>query len=56
MLHLNSGIDENAVYEDYDKLIEEGPKNFVHVVHEHYRSIVHIKRHNHILVVSIPRP
>jgi len=56
MLLLSSGIDENVVNEDYDKLIEEGAKNSVHVVHEHYRSIVHIKRHNHILVVSIPRP
>jgi len=45
-----------VVYEYNDKLIQIRPKDFVHVVHEDYRSICHPKWHHHILVVSIAWP
>ena len=43
MFPLGPEINEYVVYEDYDKLIQEWPKDPVHILHEHYRSIGHPK-------------
>jgi len=43
MLVMSFGVDKNVVYENYDKLIKERLKDYVHIVREQGRSISHTK-------------
>jgi hypothetical protein len=54
MLFFTLGIDQVVINEDHDKLIQLWHEHGVHQVHEMCRSIGESKRHNQILVQSVP--
>ncbi|BAT83742.1 hypothetical protein VIGAN_04094900, partial [Vigna angularis var. angularis] len=49
-------IDKYVIYKHHHKLVQEWSENSIHIVHEYGWSISHTKRHNYILIVSIPGP
>jgi hypothetical protein len=54
MLFFIFGVDQDVINEDHDKLVEFRHEYGVHQVHEMCRSIGESKRHNQILIQSIP--
>jgi len=52
-LLLSFGVDIDVVYEDHDKLIQEGSEDLIHVVHEHGYCIFNSKGHHNILIMPI---
>jgi hypothetical protein len=54
MLFFIFGVDQDVINEDHDKLVEFQHEYRVHQVHEMYRSIGESKRHNQILIQSVP--
>jgi hypothetical protein len=54
MLFFILGVDQDAVSEDHDKLVQLRHEYGVHRVHEMCRSIGESKRHNQILIQPIP--
>ncbi|BAU01026.1 hypothetical protein VIGAN_11017800 [Vigna angularis var. angularis] len=56
MLSLCLRVDENIIYKNDHKLVQVWPKDAVHIIHEHRRSVCYSKWHHYILVVSITRP
>jgi hypothetical protein len=53
-LFFNLGVDQDVINEDHDKLVQLRHEYGVHQVHEMCRSIGESKRHNQILIQSIP--
>jgi hypothetical protein len=54
MLFFILGVDQDVVNEDNDKLVQLRHEYRVHQIHEMCRSIGDSKRHNQILVQSVP--
>jgi hypothetical protein len=54
MLFFTLGIDQDVINEDHDKLVQLWHEYRIHQVHEICRSIGESKRHNQILVQSVP--
>jgi hypothetical protein len=54
MLFFTLGIDQDVINEDHDKLVQLRHEYGVHQVQEMCRSIGESKRHNQILIQSIP--
>jgi hypothetical protein len=54
MLFFTLGIDQDVIYEDHDKLVQLRHEYGVHQVHEMCKSIGESKRHNQILIQSVP--
>ncbi|CAL0331020.1 unnamed protein product [Lupinus luteus] len=56
MFFLVFRINQNVIDKHDHKRVELWMKNYVHVVHEHCRSIGYTKGHHEIFVMTIPRP
>src|SRR3954470_17685664 len=56
MIIFTLGIDQNIINEHNHKMIQIIVENPIHILHEYTRCISHTKRHNRILIMTIPRP
>src|SRR3954470_23200787 len=56
MIIFTLGIDQNIINEHNYKLIQIIMKDPIHILHEYTRCISNTKRHNRILIMTIPCP
>ena len=54
MIALTARIDQNIIYEEYDKCFQVLLKHPVHQVHKIYKGIGKTKGHNQKLKVTLP--